>query len=201
VDVNAEILRTATARVAAAGWTNVEFRPGDVGDVSGTEFDAVVGRWVLMYVDDPVEAVRGAAARLRPGGVVAFQEGVFNEVRAPFPSGPLHDQVLRWMTPPPGAPGPHVQMGLKLHETFLAAGLRRPGLRIDTPIGGGSDWAGYAYLVATLRSLLPFLVQFGIVMAEEVDIDTLADRLRDEVVERNGVQFLPPLVGAWSYRI
>jgi hypothetical protein len=68
-------------------------------------------------------------------------------------------------------------------------------------VGGGPDWPGYASLVATLRSLLPFLLRFGIVTAEQVDIDTLTDRLRHEVIERNGLQFLPPLVGACSYRL
>src|SRR2546430_2035591 len=81
---------------------------------------------VLMYVEDPAKTVREPAGRLRPGGVVAFQEGVFNEVRAPFPNGPLHEQVLQWMTPPPGAPGPDVQMGFKL-KPIWTSGPGAPG--------------------------------------------------------------------------
>jgi hypothetical protein len=40
--------------------------------------------------------------------------------------------------------------------------------------------------------------QMGLVSAEEVDIDTLADRLRTEALELRGVQMLPIVIGAWS---
>jgi SAM-dependent methyltransferase len=197
-DTNADILQTAAHRARALGHTNVHFHHGTAHDVDGDKFDAVVGRWVLMYLPDPVTELRALAGRLRPGGVVAFQEGVFDEPKGPYPPGPLHDRVLEWMTPPPGAPGPDTQMGLKLYRSFVAAGLAAPQLRLDTPIGGGADWPGYDYLTATLRSLLPFLQAVGAVTAEEVDIDTLAHRLRDEVVDHDGIQMLPPLIGAWS---
>ena len=198
VDADPDIVAVAAARVAAVGWTNVELHATEVSQLDAGDFDAVIGRWVLMYLADPAERLRQFASRLRPGGVIAFQEGVFTGLLPPYPDGPLHQQLSGWMTPPPGAPGPDAQMGFKLFETFLAAGLPAPQLRMDTPIGGGRGWPGYAYLVATLRSLLPFLEQVGLVTADEVDIETLADRLRDEVVERNGVQFLAPLIGAWS---
>ena len=38
------------------------------------DFDAVVGRWVLMYVEEPGRLLHQVAAHLRPGGIVAFQE-------------------------------------------------------------------------------------------------------------------------------
>ena len=89
-------------------------------------------------------------------------------------------------------------MGPRLFQTYLAAGLSAPQLRLDAAIGGGPDWPGYAYLAGTVRSLLPFLERIGAVTAAEVDIDTLEDRLRDEVVAVNGVQILPSLIGAWT---
>ena len=39
-------------------------------------FDAVIGRWVLMYQPDPVDTVRRLARMVRAGGTVAFQEMV-----------------------------------------------------------------------------------------------------------------------------
>jgi hypothetical protein len=38
----------------------------------------------------------------------------------------------------------------------------------------------------------------GVASAEEVGVDTLADRLRAEVVGQRGVQMLPIVVGAWA---
>jgi hypothetical protein len=67
-------------------------------------------------------------------------------------------------------------MGLKLFTTYLAAGLPAPQLRRDAPMGGGPGWPGYAYVAATVRSLLPFMERAGLVRADEVDVDTLEER-------------------------
>ena len=199
IDTNAQILDVARARVRAAGWSNVTLVEGDLHALPrDEEFDAVVGRWVLMYVPDPAAVLRAVAGRLRKGGLVAFQEGDLSNPPAPYPPVPLHEQVRRWTTPPPGAPGPDTQMGLKLCRTYLAAGLPAPMLRMDTPIGGGAEWPGFAYLAGTVRSLLPFFEKLGVVSAEEVDVDTLAQRLRTELEAVDGVQILPPLIGAWA---
>ena len=91
-----------------------------------------------------------------------------------------------------------MNMGRRLYGSFLDAGLTAPQLRLEAPIGGGPDWPGYAYVAESVRSLLPMLEQRGLVTADEADVDTLADRLRDEVVERGGVQILPTVIGAWA---
>ncbi|HEU5379678.1 MAG TPA: hypothetical protein VFV38_30000 [Ktedonobacteraceae bacterium] len=44
---------------------------------------------------------------------------------------------------------------------------------------------------------LPLLVKFGSATAEEVDIEVLEDRLRAEMVSRQGVARSPALVSAW----
>jgi hypothetical protein len=89
-------------------------------------------------------------------------------------------------------------MGLKLFGTFLDAGLAAPQLRLDAPLGGGPDWPGYAYLAATFGSLLPFLEGLGVVRSDQVDLASLPDQLRAEIVGQGGIQQLPPLIGAWS---
>jgi hypothetical protein len=91
-------------------------------------------------------------------------------------------------------------MGLRLPSTFVAAGLPFPQLRLEAPAGGGLDWPGYTFVAETLRSLLPRLEAIGAVTATELDVDTLAVRLRDEVLERSAVQVLPAVVGAWARR-
>jgi SAM-dependent methyltransferase len=143
VDVNAEILQVARSRVQAVGWTTVSFHPGDIMELDlDRDFDAVAGRWVLQYTPDPVALLHRARNRLRPGGIVAFQEIDLSSPPRGYPTGPLHEQVVRWTTPPPGAPGPDPQMGLKLFKTFLQAGLPAPQLHRDVPVGGGpAGWA------------------------------------------------------------
>jgi SAM-dependent methyltransferase len=199
VDTNAAILDTGRSRVEAAGWTTVRLLAGDALTLElDGDFDAVVGRWVLQYTPDPAALLRRVRDWLRPGGIVAFQEIDLSTPPRAYPTGPLHDQVTRWTTPPSGAPGPDPEMGLKLFTTYLAASLPAPQLRRDAPMGGGPGWPGYAYVAATVNSLLPFLEQTGLVHAGEVDVDTLEERLRAEVVDQDGVQLLPAIVGAWA---
>ena len=68
VETNPTILDAARARVGAAGWTNVRFLAGDVQGISlDDDFDAVVGRWILMYLPNPA-ADAPSAARPPPAG-------------------------------------------------------------------------------------------------------------------------------------
>jgi len=199
VETNPTILQTARARVSAAGWTNVTFLEGDVQSASlDDDFDAVVGRWILMYLPDPAALLSRLLGRLRPGGIVAFQENDFTYQPTTFPPAPLHQQVMRWTTPPANGGGPDQRMGSKLYGTYLDAGLPEPQLRLDAPIGGGPDWPGYDYVADTVRSLLPMLERMGAVTPEEVHVETLADRLRAEAVGQRGVQMLPMVIGAWA---
>lgn len=52
----------------------------------------------------------------------------------------------------------------------------------------------------TLRSMLPLVIEHGIATAEEVEVDTLADRLGDEAEETGSVIKAPDAVSAWSRR-
>lgn len=199
IEMNPTILETARARVHAVGWTNVTFLEGDVTSIGlDDDFDAVVGRWVLMYLPDPVAVLHQLLSHVLPGAVIAFQETDFTYPPTAIPPAPLHQQVMRWTTPPPGRGAPDQQMGSKLHKTYLDAGLPAPQLRLDAPVGGGPDWPGYAYVADTVRSLLPMLEQMGLVSAEDMDVETLTDRLRAEVIGQRGVQMLPIAMGAWA---
>jgi len=201
VDANPAILETARQRVAAAGWdATVEFRVGRIDALDPAEtFDAVVGRWVLMYQADPVAVVRGLADLVRPGGIVAFQESDLASGPRSDPSGPLFEQLTAWLTLPSDV-GPELRMGPKLYHTFRAAGLRGPRLSLEAPVGGGPDWPGYRYMAETLRSLMPFLAGAGTVHPAQVDLDTLADRLRAEAIQTDAVHTLPAAIGAWARR-
>jgi SAM-dependent methyltransferase len=200
VDMNAAILETARSRVDAAGWRNVSLIPGDVREIDlGSDFDAAVGRWILMYLPDPAAMLRHLATRVRTGGIVAFHENDFTYPPAVFPPTELWGQMQRWMIPKPGSESrAEMRMGTKLFASYLDAGLPAPHLIVEAPVGGGSDWPGYDYTVETLRSLMPMLQQTNAVDPAEVQIDTLAERLRREVVEHRAVQMLPIMFGAWA---
>ncbi len=70
-DISTAALASARARVERRGLSNVSFLDGDPAGMAFTErFDAVVGRYILQFIDDPVGAVVRLAGHVRPGGLV-----------------------------------------------------------------------------------------------------------------------------------
>src|SRR6266516_2892787 len=59
VERDARSIARARARVAEAGLHSVSFTPSDVSHIpSSKPFDAVVGRFILMFLPDPVAILR-----------------------------------------------------------------------------------------------------------------------------------------------
>ena len=199
IDQNPAILATATARARDLGHRNITFVTGDVSDATFDRgFDAAVGRLVLMYLADPVAALRRIAGHLRPGGVVAFQEADFTSFAHSVPPIPLMADIHDWIRGAFAAAGCDTQIGFRVRRQFLDAGLPAPRLQFNTVMGGGEDFAGYTFTAATLRSLLPVIERAGLATAAEIDVDTLPDRLRDEVVAADASITTISVVGAWS---
>ena len=64
----------ARARVTEAGLHNVRFNESDVGEIpDGKPFDAAVGRFILMYLPDPVAALRSISGLVRPEECLLFR--------------------------------------------------------------------------------------------------------------------------------
>lgn len=199
VESNPSVLETARERVRAAGISNVSFIAEDIRSVAlDRDFDAVVGRVVLIYLGEPEAVLRLLSGHLRPGGIVAFQEIDWTNGPTAMPPSRHLAQVWDWVPEMFRRAGLDPQMGLKLHQTFLAAGLPAPTMHLDAPVGGGSDWAGFDYMVSGLRSNLPHILQHKVATEGEVDIDTFAERLRADVVGQQGVIMLPTFIGAWA---
>jgi SAM-dependent methyltransferase len=197
VDVNASGLDVARERADAAGFANVAFVAGDARAVAlDGEFDAVVGRLVLMYQRDPAQALCAFIRHLKPGGVVAFQE--FSIRLTWLPEMALWRRLVDWVQAVGQRAGVELAMGHKLRGAFLAVGLPEPRLRLEARIGGGAEFTGYDEAASVLRSLLPLVLKFGIASAEEVEIETLEERLRAETVATGGVVKLPDAVSAWA---
>ncbi len=200
VDVNAAILETARVRAKDQGFANVEFVAGDARTLDlGRDFDAIVGRLVLMYMSDPADALKQLTTRLRPEGIVAFQEADFTPFQVlVHPDTPLMNALINWVLEVFRRSGTHLGMGLDLHRAFVQAGLPEPALHFTAPVGGAKTWSGYQFIANSIRSLAPLLQEYGIATPEEVNIETLAERLRREVVASQRPLILPPHVTAWA---
>jgi SAM-dependent methyltransferase len=202
VDMNPTVLETARERARAVGLGNVTFQEADLRADIQLEgaFDAIVGRFVLTHLDNPTRVVWGLARSLRPGGIVAFSEVEYETVgRTVYPSCPLAEQAVSWLRETMRRSGADLQTGFKLHTIFLDAGLVEPQVRASAPdIAVAPNLDGCDRLVSTLQSLLPRVVETGVARAEEVDINTLAERLRQELTERRGLLIGPFHMQAWA---
>src|SRR2546425_2676543 len=190
----------ATARASSRDIKNVTFLEGDPAVMEfDQKFDAVVGRLVLMYYPDPVDAIDKLARHVRRGGLIIFQEFDMENARS-FPAAPIFDRAVGWMKQTLSATNTGIQLGLELYPVFLAAGLRGPKLRMDALIGGGSEFP-CEILAAAIQSLLPMMEKLPIATSAEVEGSTLAKRMHDEVIAGKGVVLSPALIGAWCRRV
>jgi ubiquinone/menaquinone biosynthesis C-methylase UbiE len=185
-------------RIAALGVRNVHFEERDLAVfATDQKFDALVGRFVLLYLPDPATVLRSLSRHLRPDAIVALQELDMSQV-SEVPASELFMQARQWILQAFGAAGAELDMGTKLYTTLVRAGLPAPSMIAATQVACGPKSPGYEYMVGVLRSLLPLIERSGLAKAAEIGIDTLAARLRDDAVANDRVIFLPRLVGAWA---
>ena len=201
VDIYPPALETARARLQAAGFENATFLAGDIREIAlANDFDAVVGRNILMYTANPADVLRVCASHLRPGGVVAFQESEWSITEwwakmSTLP--PLVRQVTAWTVEGFRKAGAEMQMGFKFPQFFLDAGLPLPHISLDCIVGTEADWVGYDFLTDVLRDFLPKMYEYGIVN-ELLDADTYVARLREEIRQQHTLLPMSFLAGAWA---
>lgn len=204
VDTNAAIEATARARATAAGMSHVSFIPGDIREVElQQEFDAVVGRLVLMYSADPAATLRAALRVVRSDGVAAFHEMNMGSAVISEPMSPLHQYLGHVVGETFARGGVEPAMGTKLHHVFVAAGLEAPQISIDALIGGGRAWVerfASCFGASLLRSMMPLILKYGVATEEQIGIDTFDRRYRDEVLGQGSVVQWKTCVGAWARR-
>jgi ubiquinone/menaquinone biosynthesis C-methylase UbiE len=195
----AAALETARTRAAARSLRNVSFRVGDPAEMTfERSFDAVVGRYVLQFQQNPAAMLRKLAAQLRPAGVVVFHEIDWGGL-ASFPPAPTFDRCCRWGRETLRLHGTDTRMGIKLYSTFVAAGLPPPWMRLEALVGGGANGLDLLRLTTDLMAtLLPEMEHLGVATAADVGLDTLLARMRDEVIALSSVIVGPFQIGAWS---
>jgi SAM-dependent methyltransferase len=200
IDRSQEVIAVARERARAAGLRHVDFEEASVEAFSDPEpFDVAIGRFVLIHQADPAAFIRAAAGRVRPGGVVAFQElCARGQIAQSLPRVSLWDQAWEWNRIAFQAAAPHCDAGGRLLGLFSQAGLPEPTLFCESPVGGGKDSPLYAVTAETLKSFMPQLLRTGVVTADAIGIETFEDRLRTAVVEAQSQVVAPAQFCAWT---
>ncbi|MDQ6766809.1 MAG: class I SAM-dependent methyltransferase [Candidatus Eremiobacteraeota bacterium] len=187
----------AQSRAAQAGLRNVSFTQSDVNLISRTKpFDAAVGRFILMFLPDPVGVLRSLSGFVRPGGVIAFQEVsqalmIRRSENLPLCSASvalIHETLKR--------SGANPEMGFDLYQAFQDAGLPAPTMRMEMPVGDNQEFA--LWVADTLQSMRPRMQQLNLSSNSLGDWSTLAKRLQDEAASSRKAAAWFAAVGAWS---
>jgi len=198
VERSSEAITMARGRAAQFGYDNVSFVLGEAADCAfDGSFDAIVGRYVLVFQRDAAALLSSLCKRLRPDGLMVFHEVDFAGERS-YPPVRCYDRACAWVAEALRLARSDPRMGVRLLEIFVAAGLPEPRLRLEAVIAGGEQCADeVSFKVELVRTLLPEILQRDIATAEEVAIESLEERMQDEIARCRAVIVGRSEIGAW----
>lgn len=199
LDFDPAALEIARQRVKSAGHDHVTFENVDIHHHSPERlYDAVIGRHILVHTPDPLAVLRRVVSLLHPGGVAAFQEGDFSRFHHGHPEMPLFNRTGELIIQFINRAVPHPNIGAQLFHLMQEAGLQPPECRAEYVMDGGPHSPIYEWFAETVRSLLPRMEAMGLTTAADVEIDTLAERMRAEALAVGGAGFSPLHVAAFA---
>ena len=181
IDCDPAQVEYADKRAKIQGFANIHFIVGDFREIAiAPAVDAIVGRLVLMYAADPLNAMQRALRYLKPGGIVALQESIIDYEGPVFiePLDCLAARAAEWFRAGFKHAAVQSRMGMRLFGLMRKAGLT-PSTEIDmlVPILQGPDGALFGTLASVVRSQLPAIVASGVATEAEIQIDTLEQRM------------------------
>src|SRR6202521_5335634 len=183
----------ARARMAEAGLRNVSFTQSDAAEIPHDKlFDAAVGRYILMFLPDPISVLRSLSQLIRPGGILAFQEPCWKSFLQQSARLPLWSSAASLLVETFQRTGTNTDMGPALTQVFQEAGLPAPSTHTDILVGS-ERW-----LPDCLESLREQMAQLNLSLQLLGDFETLSERLQTEVTAFKTTTPLPALVSAWS---
>ena len=201
VDRDPAVLEHARRRAVEYGcapW--VTFEAADVDAFVASEpVDALVGRYVLLYLPDAAATLRRLLTNVKAGGIVVFHD---LDLSDPHPSEPpcaLWDQAARVVSEAFIRIGTPLTFARKLGPTFVQAGLPFPTIVDEGAVGGGRGSYLAPWLATTVASVAPRLASLGFGLPPDLaPLESLASRMEEQAVRLGSQVSAPRQFGAWS---
>jgi ubiquinone/menaquinone biosynthesis C-methylase UbiE len=204
IDRDTAAVDNARRRASEQGCSSwVSFQSATLDEfTSGDQFDALVGRYILLHQTDPAATIRHMLPYVKRSGIVVFHDIDFTDPHPSYPACPIFDQAYALVGEVFRRAGAPPDFGRRLGKTFVDAELPFPTIMAETVVGGGPGSYVYAWVANTLISVVPRLEALGLALPSGIVADqTLARRLEEEAV-RLGSQILAPAqFGAWTRKL
>ena len=198
IDRSARAVQQARRRAAALKVNHLRFQAADLETIDlSLTFDALIGRFILMFLADPTGTLARMIGRLVPGGVVAFVETDLTVARS-IPAVLRVETALEWIRETFRRAGISRDLGPRLWCLFRDAGLEEPRLVVRQKLHPAPCREGVRWVSELVRSLAPEMERLGVASADEVGIDTLEEELHQELLSREATLCTPLVVGACS---
>jgi ubiquinone/menaquinone biosynthesis C-methylase UbiE len=197
IDVDPGALEFARRHVPAP---NVEFRCSTIEDFSdAATFDAVVGRFILMHVQDPPAALRKLSSNVRSGGIVCFVEP-WHGISVSHPRVEAFHAFMEGGFQALRAAGAHLEMGARLYADFIEAGLPAPQLHTAAAVSAGDDSDFFELLLESARSGIRAAFPEGQRDPVLAQVEATGKAMREEAANKRATILLMINVGAWSHK-
>lgn len=198
VDREQKAVVAASTRLKEMGVSNVNFLHAEPSCIEFEEqFDAVFGRYVLLFQPDAGAWLRRLARHVRPGGLMVFHEPDLQSLRS-FPVVPSYEKCSHWVVQTFDGAGTPVVMVDKMHKAFIDAGLDEPQMRLQTFMGGVKTSESWINALCELaNSMSDSIEKYGYATADDLEMPRLYERIIQEMKERQSVVIGRTEVGAW----
>jgi ubiquinone/menaquinone biosynthesis C-methylase UbiE len=200
VDAAERAVEASRHRARESDLQHVKFAVGTDRDLDELgQFDAVIGRFVLVHQPDPAAMVRRSAAAVRPGGIVAFLEPATHVGGSTLPEVELIRAVGEsWMKFMRAVLPSHDIAG-RMIPCFIDAGLPEPRVLWESVVPG-SDTKWLRSLVRSYETFLPSMERLGLVDPRIGDPATLYDRILSAARAARAQGTTSPFASAWAIR-
>ncbi|MDR1378992.1 MAG: methyltransferase domain-containing protein [Synergistaceae bacterium] len=179
-DISENALVAARSTVEKKSLSTVKFVQADISELPDDIgiFDAIIGRRILMYLNNAAQGIDCLLPHLTATGKMVFQESDCMASSFCALSMPLHTRVQSWIWDTVAKEGGDIHIGRRLYSLMKNAKLKILQIRAEAILHtceSGSDLGWVAKIMA------PRMISHGVVTAEEMDTDALEDRLQLEL--------------------
>lgn len=193
IDRDAARLEMARAERAPEGSGTIAYAVADLSQALPDlgQFDAIVGRRVLMYLPEPAEAVDRLAQLLKPGGVMAWHEHAGTACPSSVRDVPHHARLASLIWDTIEREGGRRDTALRVPRMVRDAGLDPHSFRVEGIVLEDGSEGGAGQMA---RMMLPRMFATGVLDEANFDTAEIIARLESEKEQASA-----PIVWDFAY--